>query len=613
MLSLLISIVILALSSLYVYFFPLKKKHLMQYEQHKLHLHQRQLYALGALAQYALQKLLDCLSLETVRNRSLMNASPEDASLEDASPEDASLKDASEALSKIFSDQKDIVKGLSNVNNKDNRIIIYKDHENNVFHDKIDSSRFDTSALVSVLSNIKYFSVSCPSKRMEKCKNDGNENHANKCCTDCSEQKDTYRCKKKCPNKYSCCEGCNLCMNCTSEGNLHELIEKLVCEKKIDDVCQIMVLRLSIDIIRKFRNLMSHLTHTRYKDMESGNFAHHDVPSFFKSWVNLRKLFQFALDQVLDYIVLKDKDFTESNKLQIVYDAAQICETTKHADLDAHTSDIDAYLKLERIENVFDNIQKGIENIKDNVKKSLTIAYKFDLNDTNVKIHLKSEKVADIRSAIEEAMISYLGVNPDSLKANMVHANKGSYQNPQTAKIKIKIESIENKVNLKDFESSETQESEKLWKELEKEIKKVLPAGTEFELITWDIGSIIINVSIRKRSNQNWKDIELEEIEEKLPSVEKIVENNLPGTNCQCEMQERKFTGQENLGISLIFRFDILDIVARKIFNFDEGIFMTHLNRILEQQKETIIATGKKIIYVFSYFLLIRNDTGFFV
>ena len=250
MLSLLISIVILALSSLYVYFFSLKKKHLMQYEQHKLHLHQRQLYALGALAQYALQKLLDCLSLETVRNRSLMNASPEDAS----------LKDASEALSKIFSDQKDIVKGLSNVNNKDNRIIIYKDHENNVFHDKIDSSRFDTSALVSVLSNIKYFSVSCPSKRMEKCKNDGNENHANKCCTDCSEQKDTYRCKKKCPNKYSCCEDCNLCMNCTSEGNLHELIEKLVCKKKVDYVCKTMVLRLSISIIRMFRNLMpSHI------------------------------------------------------------------------------------------------------------------------------------------------------------------------------------------------------------------------------------------------------------------------------------------------------------------------------------------------------------------
>ena len=216
MLSLLISI-----SLLYLYFFP---------EQHKLHLHQRQLYALGALAQHALQKLLDCLSLETVRNRSLMNASPEDASLEDAS----------EALSKIFSDQKDIVKGLSNVNTKDNRIIIYKDHENNVFHDKIDSSRFDTSALVSVLSNIKYFSVSCPSKRMEKCKNDGNE--------------------KKCPNKYSCCEDCNLCMNCTSEGNLHELIEKLVCKKKVDYVCKTMVLRLSISIIRMFRNLMpSHI------------------------------------------------------------------------------------------------------------------------------------------------------------------------------------------------------------------------------------------------------------------------------------------------------------------------------------------------------------------
>ena len=42
------------------------------------------------------------------------------------------------------------------------------------------------------------------------------------------------------------------------------------------------------------------------------------------------KLFKFAIERVLDYFILKDKDFAES-KAKLMSETELICGTTKHA------------------------------------------------------------------------------------------------------------------------------------------------------------------------------------------------------------------------------------------------------------------------------------------
>ena len=291
--------------------------------QHNFHVYHRKLLALGSLAQYSLQRLLCCLSLNLYLDSTpFKNQDDEDTFNKETKDNKEAL-----AISKIFSQNKDKVKRLSNLfTERVNVELIYKDFANEVFNDKIEASLLDTSALAEILLGIKSFPVSYQTNRKEFTCKSGTHTTAtnccskcvdpNHCCSKCNRKKcngkcceSNSTCSHPCKNctqdsfdclnfKYVCCKTCGLCTKCVLKKykltHWHELLEKLVNGEQIT-VCKIFLLRLSISIIRNFRNLMSHLTTEKCTQMNNGTFNDSKVPSFCTSWEKLRDVFKFAI------------------------------------------------------------------------------------------------------------------------------------------------------------------------------------------------------------------------------------------------------------------------------------------------------------------------------
>ena len=132
-----------------------------------------------------------------------------------------------------------------------------------------------------------------------------------------------------------------------------------------------------------------------------------------------------------------------------------------------------------------------------------------------------------------------------------------------------------------------------LWKSLKEKLMEEFPE-IEFSLFQWDKGSIIIKVTIWKSSNEEWKEDEINEIEEKMSDFVKKVK--LTGDLSQCVMSFK--SGRKALKDSsptskcLIYRLDAFsEDVAEKLGKFDENKFMGCLQLFL---KEKVTVTGKK-------------------
>ena len=193
--------------------------------------------------------------------------------------------------------------------------------------------------------------------------------------------------KRDCSNiNYVCCDSCGLCLKCTlvnlNLSSVHELVGKIVSGERIE-VCNMLLLRLSISFIEIFRNLMSHLTTERCKAIDNGAFSDSKIPQFCKSWVDIQELFQFAIQQILDYLKSEDEDFKDAELNQHMEFMRKVTTATRHTDLDIYTNEITKYLILEqfslkKMAEQIHYLKDQIVNLTSPAKKSLKLNVEFD-------------------------------------------------------------------------------------------------------------------------------------------------------------------------------------------------------------------------------------------
>ena len=579
--------------------------------QHDFHVYHRKLLALGSLAQYSLQRFLCCLSLKSM---TFIDQADEDAFNKETKENKEAL-----AISKVFSQNKDKVKKLSNLfTERVNVELIYKNFANEVLNDKIDATLLDTSALAEILLGIKSFPVSYQTNRKEfTCKSGTHTTDTNccpacvgpnHCCSKCKKE----RCKGKCCEsnstcshpcknctqdtleclnfRYVCCKTCGVCMKCVLKKykltHWHELLQKLVNGELIT-VCEIFLLRLSISIIRNFRNLMSHLTTEKCTQMDNGTFTDSKIPSFCTSWEKLRDVFKFSIKNLLNYLVsektIEDMEFREHNE----YLREVTISAKRHTDLDIYRNRINRYLELEqfsinRIEEKMDNININLKSVAENQKslaeKSLKVDVKykskvpieFDLEDCTeenqenpiCKLIEEFTKTV-IRYFITQVSVIFVGAENQSVDQK-VHT------------LKFKITSKSEGMNFIDYENYRGNDKAKnLWKRLKEELEKDLPEGTKLRLKLWDVSSIIIIATIRKASDQEWMEEEISEIDKKISDFSKKFDTYFIGELSRCVMA---FESERNIFSSQSLVFRINDINIDAVEKLDNENFIRHLN-----------------------------------
>ena len=129
----------------------------------------------------------------------------------------------------------------------------------------------DTTGLIKELLNDKNFQISYPKKRVEKCEN---KNHPKQSTTPkCLPPACKFTCGNCANIVQACCKTCQSCTNCTLKElgikDWNELYIKLVNGDQINgDICEILLLRFSLILLRIFRNFMSHFTIAKCKDVD---------------------------------------------------------------------------------------------------------------------------------------------------------------------------------------------------------------------------------------------------------------------------------------------------------------------------------------------------------
>ena len=192
-------------------------------------------------------------------------------------------------------------------------------------------------------------------------------------------------------------------------------------------------------------------------------------------------------------------------------------------------------------------------------------------------------------------------IGTDSVTARLV--GKEPHNNPSTVYfINFIIESNSEGVDLIGYKDyyDKNNKAKNLWKSLKKKLMKEFPE-IEFSLSQWDKGSIIIKVTIWKSSNEEWKEDEINEIEEKMLDFVKKVK--LPGDLSQCVMSFKSgmktFKDMSPTSQCLVYRLDAFsEDVVQKLDNFDEKKFMGSLQLSLSNLEEKVTVTGKKNFFI---------------
>ena len=576
--------------------------------QHELHLMHYKLIALGSLAQFSLQRLLRCLSLKSVTINKDDNDTKDDK--------------AGKAISKVLTlANKNKVKKLSNLfTETSNTEVIYKDFKKNALNEKINAALLDTSSLADILLKIDTFEVSYPINRKSvPCS--GHTSRLN-CCSSCVNQKHLCgkckqeRCNNKCcennsicshpcvtcgtdahdclNNNYVCCNSCRLCMKCTlaklTLSNWHDLVEKLINGELIN-VCNTLLLRISISIIKSFRNLTSHLTTEKCKAMDNGSFTDSKIPKFCKSWVSTQNVYEFAIVHVLNYLKSEDTDFTYMEFTKQMEYIRNVTTATNHTYLHVFKDAINKYLELE---NIFNNKPNNIKVSE----KSIKVVVGFELGKT-IKFNLQDFEEYD--KIFKKATESYFQnkTGKSYVTGKLVGREPQMDADSKTLFLGFKISFLSEDMDLRDYEVFFGNKAKELWESLKKQLEKTLPAGTVILLDKWDSGSIIIEFGILKRFNEVWKESEEEEIEKRMSNFTKEIE--LSGDLSQCvvtfERRRRKtLKDRSPTSLRLVYRLNASSEDVAQIFdNFDENSFIGCLEFFLSNLEEKVTVTGKKL------------------
>ena len=311
---------------------------------------------------------------------------------------------------------------------------------------------------------------------------------------------------------FACCETCKLCIKCTlkndSLNDWHQLFKRVKDMPNVNmsgTYCPILVLRLSIILLRIFRNFMSHLTDGKCQKIEEKEIKEyypcpHFIPKFCKSWEDIHKTFKFAIEQVLRYLQNK-KSITQEEMTFLQKHMKNVIEAKQHSAV------FEESIMMEKINTIIGQNKE----ILSHVKKSIIIDVRFEF-DKPTEFSLENSK--DYDQGFRNGCEKYFKEKPDKYITNL----KGN-QPPICEKsfvITFKIKSDD--MNLKDYEfyNNPNGRTRALCEKIKEELKKTLTKDVKSTLISTDLGSIIISVAINKKSNEEWNKDEIIEIEENM-------------------------------------------------------------------------------------------------
>ena len=545
--------------------------------QHEFHLMHRKLLALGSLAQYSIQRLLNCWSLKG-------------AILDKNDKSDKSEK-AAKAVSKAFSQDLDKIKKISNFSKEPSaKRKIFKEPEYDDLKEKIYAELLDTPSVADILLKIKSYPVSYPKNRASI-----------NCLGHCSTSSLTIpKCQQPCHlmcgdcvnMKYVCCDSCKLCFNCTLRNlNLkdwHELISKLVDGERID-VCEITVLRLSIILIKMFRNLMSHLTTKECKEIDNGTIKDPRLSSFCKSWSDIESVYHFAIEQVLRYLKREDEDFSNMEMEKHMEYMRNVQIATKHTHLDIYTDKISNYLELERF------CLNRVEEIVDRLLTlhSIKIIVKLLFNEPTDEFDL--EDSSEYNKCFKNAAESHFGEGMVTSKLEGIENQTAQTdQNCTSFPLTFKIKSD---YDLNDYANynDPNKKAEELWQKLKAELLNKFPTIKSCKLKFWGEGSIIISVTINKAYDEEWSKEEVIEIEENMKKFAEEFEFNgdLCKFNMTFESKRSTFKRELSTSQSLLYQLNAFsEEITAKFDKIDEEKFMTCLQEEMSKVKKKTTVTG---------------------
>ena len=246
------------------------------------------------------------------------------------------------------------------------------------------------------------------------------------------------------------------------------------------------------------------------------------------------------------------------------------------------------------------------KNVTSPAKKSLKLHVEFDF-EKKIKFDLEDSKEYDDIFKMATRKYFVTEIETDNITARLV-GKKQQNKDLSSHLLIFKIESNSEGVDLTDYKDyfDENNKAKELWKSLKIQLEKAFPK-IKISLSQWDNGSIIIKVTILKSSNEEWKEDEINEIEEKMSDFVNKVE--LTGDLSQCVMSF-KSGRKAPKDISppckcLVYRLNAFsEDVAQKLDNFDVKKFMGCLQLFLSNLEEEVTVTGKqKNIFLNHYYI----------
>jgi len=378
--------------------------------------------------------------------------------------------------------------------------------------------RLDISMLRLLLLNVVDF-VTClgdvkNSPRQSECNDLNHEtnirccnacDHPAKHCTECHEAE----CKDN--SNYICCTACKFCVNCS--------------RLQATPPCINYVLRRAILIIANMRNLKSHSTEDRWKEI-----ANESIPREFKFCGNtsedIWKACEEAVRKVLNYLksekiisvdeynkkdhsIYQLQHLTESEQLIII--ANSIVESSLN---------ISQQQKSLKILILVKNVQKTSKSfwkrlVSNNKKQNKLFQENFGdergldspIVLTIVRI-LKQAFKEELQPRIDHSIQDYK-IYPTSENSQLTNENCKE----DTFKLIVAIKPMQNDPNFVSlYEECYSDHSNSLWKRFTDDLyKDVLSAmGLEIDIVrkTWELGSIVTTVLITKKSGKSWNIIE---------------------------------------------------------------------------------------------------------
>ncbi|XP_066930740.1 uncharacterized protein [Clytia hemisphaerica] len=524
------------------------------------HEHQHQLFAICSIGQYALQQLLKYFTYNP--NSGI-------------TPE--------QSLSQIFTNRKRTIKDkCKNIFRNQGLInIIYTNVGNDIFQPSINISKFDISTLNDVFRHVEDFETSNVNRRTGwTCKDPNHVSGGN--------------------NKRVCCQKCWTCLDCVLKAHgtptWQELFEKGIIVKPVNPnfVCPMLLVRLSIDIIGLFRNITMHLTETKCNEMDFNLFNDPEVPNF-TSWSKIKEALCFAVENILAY--LESFGYLSPGDKQRHVEAIRLMGTS--FDLSIYGNAAEQFLLLESHTAATEQlnlIQALLKEIKSSIKGLTNLKVEMRVSfEKDIDFHLHSPEAISINAAFKHASevhFAGLKIETDMLSAKPVV--KTAFEEEKVVVI-FKITSAV--VSFKDYKNFLTDQSAKLWAEIEKTFEEFLPDAA-VRLNSWEVGSIIIKMSLSKKNQKAWSKSDRFEISCLLPKITEKLQIFMPQTQCHGEIfndysPERKL--QTNMH-DIIFSVHTTSVsIAEPFKNFNKQIMLQHFQKELQVRNFTSVEVLKEL------------------